>query len=334
MNERQQAMQAWLQNVLPWADQPVLLTGDASFRRYFRVFAQGRSYLLMDAPPEKESCEPFIAIANALRAQGLHTPEIYWSDLKQGFLLITDFGDRLLLDALNSDTVDRYYQIAFDHLLSIQSCHKVDGYSLPVFDANLCQKELGLFQEWYLQRHLGQTLSRSDLECLSRIHKLLTDEALAQPQVFVHRDYHSRNLMVLEKGLGILDFQDAFFGPITYDLMSLLRDCYIEWPRKRVESWISQYHQRLLKAGYLSDNNPKQFLRWCDWIALQRHLKCIGIFSRLHHRDKKSGYLKDIPRVIGYAKMICQAYPEFKDLEKFLTVNVTEVCSKSRRPSR
>jgi len=319
MDTRQQAIRTWLQAALPLAKQPVLIHGDASFRRYFRVHSENKHYILMDAPPKKEACKPYIAITNAFRALGLHTPEIYRADLEQGFLLITDFGDCTLLSLLNSETADRYYQTAFDYLLTIQACEKVEPYTLPLFDANLYQKELHLFREWYLQRHLDHTLSRSDSAYLDHMDALLIEDALAQPQVCVHRDYHSRNLMVLEnEALGILDFQDAVRGPITYDLMSLLRDCYIEWPFDRVQSWALAYHQLLLQHGRLSHDDPEQFLRWCDWIALQRHLKCIGIFARLHYRDHKSEYLNDIPRVIRYAKMICQRYPEFAELEKIL----------------
>ncbi len=319
MDNREQAIQTWLQGEFPLAKAPVLLTGDASFRRYFRVLSEGNSYILMDALPEKGSCHPYIAIANAFRALGLQVPEIYRANLEQGFLLLSDFGDHLLLNLLNLETADRYYQIAFDHLLTIQACETVDGYDLPLFDTNMYQKELHLFREWYLQRHLGLSLSQSDSTFLDHIDTLLIHDALAQPQVCVHRDYHSRNLMVLDNDeLGILDFQDAVKGPITYDLMSLLRDCYIEWPFEQVRAWALAYHKHLLQLGQLSHGDPEQFLRWCDWIALQRHLKCIGIFARLHYRDHKSAYLNDIPRVIRYATMVCQRYPEFRGLERFL----------------
>lgn len=319
MDTRYQAIHAWLQATLPLAKLPILIAGDASFRRYFRVHSENKPYILMDAPPDKESCKPYIAITKAFRALGLHTPEIYQADVEQGFLLISDFGDRQLLDALNPKTVNSYYQTAFDTLLTIQSCNTTSTYTLPLYDTPLYQKELLLFREWYLQRHLGLSLSSSETNHLNHIDTLLINEALAQPQVCVHRDYHSRNLMVLEdETLGILDFQDAVRGPITYDLMSLLRDCYIEWPFEQVRAWALDYRQHLLQTEALSQDNPEQFLRWCDWIALQRHLKCIGIFARLHYRDNKSEYLNDIPRVIRYAKSICQRHPEFVELEKFL----------------
>jgi len=319
MQVREQSMKIWLQSHCPAATTPELLAGDASFRRYFRLRSEHKNYILMDAPPEKESCQAFVAIASAFQSLGLRVPDIFQADLEQGFLLLDDFGDQLLLQALNEQTADHYYQRAFDCLLLIQSCKDVPGYTLPTFDEALYRQELDLFQEWYLQRHLGRVLTASDQVVLDQISTQLIDAALAQPQVCVHRDFHSRNLMVLEDdSLGILDFQDAVRGPITYDLMSLLRDCYIEWPFERVKSWLFLYQQRLLELGHLSGDNPAQFLRWCDWIALQRHLKCIGIFARLHHRDNKSVYLESIPRVIAYAKMICQRYPEFSGLLKFL----------------
>ena len=319
MNQREQAIQTWLQTACPSASPPVLLAGDASFRRYFRVHSEASDFVLMDAPPGKESCVAFVAIAKTLRALGLHAPEVYRADLGQGFLLLTDFGNRQLLNFLNPETVDRCYHRAFDYLLTMQSCKQVEGYRLPFFNESLCKKELSLFRDWYLGRHLERGLSASDKQYLDKVDALLVEDALSQPQVFVHRDYHSRNLMVLDDdAFGILDFQDAVRGPITYDLMSLLRDCYIEWPFEQVKVWILNYHQRLLNAGYLSEDNPKQFLRWCDWMALQRHLKCIGIFSRLHYRDHRSAYLHDIPRLISYVKLICQRYPEFAGLEKFL----------------
>ena len=319
MDYREQVMQTWLQQSCPKAKPPTLLSGDASFRRYFRVHSEKETYVLMDVPPGKESCRAYIAIANSFRALGLMVPEIYRADLEQGFLLITDFGDRLLLDVLTNETADHYYGTAFDYLLIIQSYKRIENYKLPKFDAALYQKEISLFREWYWERSLGQSLIRADVKYLDHVASLLIEDALLQPQVCVHRDYHSRNLMLLDDNrFGILDFQDAVVGPITYDLMSLLRDCYIEWPFERVQSWALEFQQRLLQSGQLPEDNPERFLRWCDWIALQRHLKCIGIFSRLHLRDHKSTYLDDIPRVIRYAKSICQRYPEFSGLEKFL----------------
>lgn len=315
MNEREKARQSWLEEKLTTFELPTLLAGDASFRRYFRVRSEGSNYVLMDAPPSKESCQAFIAIARTFQQIGLQVPRVYCSDLAQGFLLLSDFGDQPLLGRLNDQTVDAYYKKACEDLLIIQCCHDVKDYDLPEFDATLYQYEFGLFRQWYLERHLGLHLSAVDHKILDRIYHLLMESALLQPQVCVHRDYHSRNLMVLpDDHLGILDFQDAVWGPITYDLMSLLRDCYIEWPYDRVKQWVFTFQRRLLERNLLALDDPNQFLLWFDWIALQRHLKCIGIFSRLHYRDNKSEFLQDISRVLRYARSICERHPIFDAL--------------------
>lgn len=311
MSNREQACLNWLAEKLTDFETPTLLAGDASFRRYFRLRSKNKSYVLMDAPSERESTQSFIAISSVLRVMGLSSPEIYHSDVSQGFLLLTDFGDRQLLQALMPEQVDAYYEVALEDLLIMQRCTSVGNYVLPFFDEGRYQAELDLFRDWYLVRHLGLDLTNANRQHLDRLSQLLIERALSQPQVFVHRDYHSRNLMVLpDNRLGILDFQDALKGPITYDLMSLLRDCYIAWPYERVKFWVLAFHQRLLEEGLLMDDDPERFLLWCDWIALQRHLKCIGIFSRLHYRDQKSRYLQDIPRVLNYVKSICQRHPE------------------------
>lgn len=315
MDKRDQARQNWLKQHLASFEVPTLLAGDASFRQYFRLHAGDESYVLMDAPPTKESCRPFIAIDRTFQQLGLRVPKIYCADPAQGFLLLSDFGDCQLLDCLTHETVDGYYQTALEDLLVIQQCRAVEDYVLPNFDDALYQRELSLFSDWYLKRHLGVDLSVKDRQVLDHISQLLIEMALAQPQVFVHRDYHSRNLMVLpDKQLGILDFQDAVWGPITYDLMSLVRDCYIEWPYERVKAWSLDFQHRLLKEGLLKKDDPDQFLLWCDAIALQRHLKCIGIFSRLNYRDNKSDYMNDVPRVLSYAKSVCQRHLEFEPL--------------------
>lgn len=315
MSEREAARQNWLEKNLKTFEAPTLLAGDASFRCYFRLRSGDSSYVLMDAPPSKESCQPFIAIARTFQQLGLCVPNIFYFDPAEGFLLLSDFGDHQLLGQLNEQTVDRYYQKACEELLVIQRCQNVKDYDLPLFDAALYQRELDLFRDWYLGRHLGVSLSVMNRKIWDEINEKLIESALSQPQVCVHRDYHSRNLMVLpDDRLGILDFQDAVWGPITYDVMSLLRDCYIEWPYDRVKKWVLAFHHRLLEENLIQMTNPDQFLLWFDWIALQRHLKCIGIFSRLCYRDNKPNYLQDIPRVLRYAKMICQRYPALEPL--------------------
>lgn len=314
-------LQNWLGGQL---DPPISnitpLAGDASFRRYFRVQNADTTYVAMDAPPDKESCEPFVAIAKSFSQLGLQVPTIYASDIDQGFLLLTDFGDQLYVDALNPKTCDELYHSAFEDLLLIQSCQQITGYTLPTFDADLYREEMSWTRDWYLHRHMRVALSKSENATLDRVFDLLVKDALAQPQVCVHRDYHSRNLMVVEGSNrpGVLDFQDAVWGPITYDLLSLLRDCYIDWPPNQVEAWVCDFQQRAVQAGLLQRDDPQQFLRWFDWIGLQRNLKCIGIFSRLNVRDKKPSYLQYIPRIVKYATAVCDRYPEFRDLKPLL----------------
>lgn len=320
VNERVISLKKWLNHIFSSSNvQFELLSGDASFRRYFRVYNGTQSFVAMDAPPQQESCAPFVAIAKAFKAVGLNTPEIYDADVNQGFLLLADFGDQLYLNALNQQTADRLYHQAFSALLQIAKCQQFNDYTLPRFDAKLYLEELNLFRDWYLQGLLGVELSQDELQTLTHTYQLLINAALNQPQVCVHRDYHSRNLMVLPKNeVGILDFQDAVWGPVTYDILSLLRDCYIDWPEEQVIQWALQYQRLLLTEGLLSKDDPQQFLRWFDWIGLQRNLKCIGIFSRLHLRDNKSGYLQDIPRVVRYADRVCGRYPEFAALKGLL----------------
>jgi hypothetical protein len=315
MDERAQARQYWLEKNLKSFEPPTLLAGDASFRLYFRLQSEGKRYVLMDAPPTKEPCDAFIAIDRTFQSLGLQVPNIYYADPHQGFLLLSDFGDHRLLNRLNEQTADFYYQKACENLLTIQRCHTIKDYTLPKFNDDLYRYEWNLFCEWYLQRHLGLELSNADQRILDNIYHRLVESALSQPQVCVHRDYHSRNLMVLsDERLGILDFQDAVWGPITYDVISLFRDCYIEWPEEQVKQWLLGFQRRLLEENRLKIEDPKPFLLWCDRIALQRHLKCIGIFSRLYYRDKKSIYLQDIPRVLRYIKSVCQRHTLFEPL--------------------
>lgn len=320
INERFLLLQDWIHRcfgnkAVEWLP----LAGDASFRRYFRIKLPARSFVVMDAPPEKESCQPFVSIAAAFRQLGLKTPEIHEMDLQNGFLLLSDFGDRLYLNELNKKTAPSLYQTAFDALFKILTCQGIGNYSLPLFDAFLYQQEMGLFKDWFLEKQLGIFLNSEQESNLNEIFSILIKEALSQPQVCVHRDYHSRNLMVLENAeVGILDFQDAVWGPITYDLLSLLRDCYIDWPSSQVESWVFSFHQQALRLKLLEMDDPKLFLRWFDWVCLQRNLKCIGLFSRLNLRDHKPNYLQYTPRVINYARAICEKYKEFTALNEIL----------------
>ncbi len=295
------------------------LTGDASFRRYYRAYSKGQNYIVMDAPPAREGLQAYIAIAEQLQQAGLNVPEIIAVDQAQGFLLETDFGDTLLFDALNPATVSSLYRQAMNELFKIQTCAlDVADYSLPKFCEKLYRQEFELFTDWYLQRALGLQLSSSAQVVLSQLFEHLLSVALKQPQVFVHRDYHSRNLMCLSSGgLGVLDFQDAVAGPITYDLLSLLRDCYIDWPAAKVREWVKIYYQEA-KDRQLVSVSFDEFYYWFDCMSLQRHLKCIGIFSRLNLRDKKPSYLQYIPRIFNYIDEVANRYSEFSKLSELL----------------
>lgn len=249
-DERFHQLQAWLSGEISY-QRLSPLAGDASFRRYFRVHCGKESYVAMDALPIKENCRSFMAIAKTFYGLGLNVPIIYAEDAERGFLLMTDFGDTLYLDALTAENAGELYQRAFDELILIQSCKKIEGHALPPFDKSLYYQEMSLFHEWYLQKHLKISLSQMEFETLDRIYHLLINDALSQPQVCTHRDYHSRNLMLIpsSKRPGILDFQDAVWGPVTYDLLSLLRDCYIDWPPAQVEAWALSFQQQLIRGG-------------------------------------------------------------------------------------
>lgn len=295
-------------------------SADASFRRYFRVrVADGKTYIVMDAPPDKEDSRPYVEVARRLRGLGLNVPEILARDMAQGFLLITDLGAQLYLEALTADSVERLYGDALGALVVLQAGIYTDSSFLPPYDAPLLLREMELFREWYLGRHLGLTLSSEQHATLDRSFAVLAESALAQPRVWVHRDYHSRNLMVCPRhNPGILDFQDAVSGPVTYDLVSLLRDCYIAWPRARVEGWVKGYYALAHGSGIPVGDDDALFLRWFDLMGVQRHLKAIGIFARLNHRDGKSGYLNDIPRTLGYVLDVSARYAELHPLRRLL----------------
>jgi hypothetical protein len=275
---------------------------DASFRSYLRLEANGKSLIVMDAPPAQEPCDRFIDIANRLRAAGLNAPEIIASNLQDGFLLLTDFGADDYLSRLNPQSEPSLYADALAALLTMQSGTNTGG--LPDYDEALLLREMDLFHDWFLGELLGIELGPAQQSLWLQTRQLLVDNALAQPRVFVHRDYHSRNLMVVEQdNPGILDFQDAVYGPITYDLVSLLRDCYIAWPVERVRELVSQYFDSARDNG-LIDVEGAQFFRWFNLMGIQRHLKAVGIFSRLKIRDGKSRYLNDIPRTLGYIEQV------------------------------
>jgi len=307
LDSRFEQLQDWLRTVAGIRDYEIApASADASFRRYFRVRFDATSRIVMDAPPEQEDCHPFIHVSSLMAGIGLHVPVVLRQDLQQGFLLLTDLGERMYLSELNADTVESLYGDALQALLRLQSHGVAD---LPPYDCDLLMTEMELFRQWYLQRHLGLQLTESENAAIDATFTYLADQALQQPRVIVHRDYHSRNLMVSSPNPGILDFQDAVIGPITYDLVSLLRDCYIAWPRTQVVNWVSQYYRQAQSEGLLENISETQFLNWFDLMGIQRHLKASGIFARLNYRDGKSGYLKDIPRTLGYVTDVGKDYP-------------------------
>jgi len=311
--DRLALLQQWLNSLASnnfTTPQPA--SADASFRRYFRVHdrAANCSRIVMDAPPDKEDCAPFIHITELLRGAGVNAPAIIAQDMELGFLLLDDLGNQPYLDLLNDVTADALYTDAIEAIIKMQSIS--DG--LPAYDQQRLQTEMDLFETWYLNRHLDIRLSTEQQRDLGGIFKLLIDNALQQPQVFVHRDYHSRNLMkTASNNPGVIDYQDAVIGPISYDLVSLFKDCYIEWPRQRVEAWLKEYLDR-------TQNNFSYatFLRWFDFMGVQRHLKVLGIFARLNYRDGKSQYLHDLPLTLKYVSDTCLAYPELGPLLELL----------------
>ncbi len=293
-------------------------SSDASFRRYFRVdAADGGSFIVMDAPPPQENVQPFIDVANLFAATSVTVPTILAQDVAQGFLLLTDLGGTTYLSVLNNDTAHKLYLDAIDALVLLQSQSKPGV--LPDYDRALLHRELMLFPDWYLSKHLGATLTDTQTAELNKVFDILLANNLAQPQVYVHRDYHSRNLMVLERGNpGILDFQDAVYGPLTYDLVSLLRDAYVEWDEEMVLDWAIRYWERARRAGLPVNPDIDAFYRDFEFMGLQRHLKVLGIFARLYHRDGKDAYLKDLPLVMAYTRKTAHRYIELKPLIRLL----------------
>ncbi len=291
---------------------------DASFRSYLRVRrADGKPPLIaMDAPPEREDCRPFVHVARLFADAGVHVPVIHAQDLERGFLLLSDLGDTPYLEALAADSAERLYGHALDALLRIQTASRPG--LLPEYGRELLERELRLFPDWYIARQLRRELDTAQQEVLEKSFSILLANNLAQPRVFVHRDYHSRNLMVCEPCPGILDFQDAVYGPITYDLVSLLRDAYIAWEEERVIDWTVRYWDMARRAGLPVAGDFAGFYRDFEWMGAQRQLKVLGIFSRLFHRDGKDGYLKNQPLVMRYLQRTCERYRELAPLAKLL----------------
>jgi aminoglycoside/choline kinase family phosphotransferase len=292
-------------------------SADASFRRYFRATiiqgdAKGRDYIVMDAPPSHEDCRPFIRVAELFAAAGVHVPKVLAQNLEQGFLLLTDLGDTTYLAALNPGTARDLYLAANDALIRIQQASRPGV--LPEYDRTLLTRELMLFPEWYVAKHLGVEMSPDQSATLDTVFERLLANNLAQPRVYVHRDWHSRNLMVSDPNPGILDFQDAVYGPITYDLASIYKDAYIEWDEEQSLDWVIRYWEQARAADLPVAADFSDFYRDFEWMGAQRHLKVLGIFARLYHRDGKDGYLKDLPRVMRYLRKVCERYDELKPL--------------------
>lgn len=327
-DSRLAALHAWLADVLPTPMTALApASADASFRRYFRIGLadavpvpaqkeRTRTLIAMDAPPPREDCRPYVAVASLLAAADVHAPAVLAMDLERGFLLLTDLGTRMYLDALEVVTAPALYDDASAALVRWQLASRDD--QLPPYDETLLRGELNLFPDWYVARHLGVVLSLAQKAVLDRSFRAILDNNLGQPRVFVHRDYHSRNLMVAEPNPGVLDFQDAVYGPITYDLVSLLRDAYIDWDEEHQIDWAVRHWQRTRAAGLPVADDFADFWRDFEWMGVQRQLKVLGIFARLFHRDGKAAYLKEMPRVMRYLRGACARYRELASLLRLL----------------
>jgi hypothetical protein len=320
---RLQLLNHWLDQQLPalfaargWGEVPLgsltPASSDASFRRYFRWQGDGRSLILMDAPPPQEDCRPFVKVAERLAAAGVNVPQILAQDLERGFLLLSDLGHQTYLDVIDAQNADRLFDDAVQALLAFQRL-PMDA-PLPSYDDALLRRELQLFPEWYVRRHLGVELSEAQQAAWQRICARLIDSALAQPQVLVHRDYMPRNLMLGTPNPGVLDFQDAVYGPVTYDVTCLFKDAFLSWPEARVRDWLAGYWQQARAAGIPLQAELDDFLRASDLMGVQRHLKVIGIFARICHRDGKPRYLDDVPRFFAYIDAVLARRPELAEL--------------------
>ena len=320
---RLQHLKVWLDEQLAtvfanegWgAVPPATLTAassDASFRRYFRWEGEGRSFVVMDAPPPQENCRPFVEIADFLRTCLINVPKIYAQDLERGFLLLNDLGNKTFLDVINSTNADELFKDAIEALLAFQQLPMTEP--LPSYDVALLRRELELFPEWYVRAHLGVDFNEQQQAAWQRVSALLIDSALAQPKVLVHRDFMPRNLMLSIPNPGVLDFQDAVYGPVTYDITCLFKDAFLSWPEERVRNWLQDYWKLALPLGIPVQRDFEEFLRASDLMGVQRHLKVIGIFARICHRDGKPRYLADVPRFFSYIEAVLARRPELAEL--------------------
>ncbi|TFW73367.1 aminoglycoside phosphotransferase [Methylotenera oryzisoli] len=319
---RQEQLTAWLALVLQHNEfRLTTASADASFRRYFRVHLNGQdgkseTLIAMDAPPPQENCEPFVRIAALFGDAGMHVPKVLAQELAQGFLLLSDLGDVTYLSMLNQTSAPSLYHDANTALIKLQLSSKPDV--LPDYDAALLTREMQFFPDWYINKHLNVTLDEKQQAVLQQTFDVLNRNILAQGKVYVHRDYHARNLMVCEDNPGVLDFQDAVYGPITYDLVSLLKDAYIGWEEEQIIDWCVRYWQAARKVDLPVPDDFSEFYRDFEYMGAQRHIKVLGIFARLYHRDGKDGYLKDMPLVMTYLRKVCDRYIELKPLLRLL----------------
>jgi N-acetylmuramate 1-kinase len=315
---RRDALERWLAPHLRGASFTLTAASeDASFRRYWRATLEdGATYVVMDAPPDKEDCRPFVRVARMLADAGVHAPKVFAQDLAQGFLLLSDLGKRTYLAELNGDNASPLFADATDALLRWQLATRPG--ELPAYDEALLRREMNLFPEWYVAKHLGLKLNEKQSQVLEETFRLLVQSALAQPVVYVHRDYMPRNLMVSDPNPGVLDFQDAVLGPITYDIVCLMRDAFISWEEERVLDWSARYWQKAKGAGLPVAGDFAEFWRAFEWMGLQRHLKVLGIFARINYRDGKPHYLADTPRFVRYAKDVAGRYGALAPLARLL----------------
>lgn len=315
--DRKLQLEVWLKQVLPGQSFTLTIaSADASFRRYFRVHLADKTLIAMDAPPPQEDCRPFVRIARLLLDAGMNVPKIIAEDVEQGFLLLSDLGDTTYLSQLNQDNASKLYGDAADALIKLQLASKPDV--LPPYDEALLTRELNLFPDWHISKHLGIALEAKQDTALRAVFETLNKNILGQGQVYVHRDYHSRNLMICEDNPGVLDFQDAVYGAVTYDLVSLLKDAYISWDEEQIIDWTVRYWEKARKAGLPVPPDFGDFYRDFEWMGAQRHIKVLGIFARLYHRDGKDGYLKDMPLVMEYLRKVCERYVELRPLLRLL----------------
>ena len=308
------AMQSWLETLFPGQNLDLApASSDASFRRYFRLtLPDGSTRIVMDAPPEHEDCGPFIRVASLFAQTGIHVPTVLAQNLAQGYLLLSDLGHQTYLSVMTPERAPELYGAALQALVTLQQGSQPGV--LPPYDRAALEREMDLFPHWYADRHLGRPLNERQQTLWQGVKEAILARNLAEGQVYVHRDYHSRNLMCSEPNPGVLDFQDALYGPISYDLVSLLKDAYIQWDEEQVLDWCIRYWERARRAGLPVPEDFGEFYRDFEWMGLQRHLKVLGIFARLYHRDGKDGYLKDLPLVLHYVVKTCQRYRELQPL--------------------